>query len=325
MARGPLGALPAGDHASHITNHATQGMSGLVTAVQVRPRRGQPSTATRGAPGQRRFRLVVEQTPNADERADLHFSLAERNGSPQRDTLSRMGPPIVVNVGEPVSVTIVNTTPYATTVHWHGLELESYFDGVAGLSGTTGKLTPVVAPRDSFEARFTPPRAGTFIYHSHVDEGNQQPMGLIGALVVLAPGQRYDRATDLLAVVSTPANRADERRGVAINGSLTPAPIDLVAGRSYRLRIINITTARPGLRVSLRQDSSLVRWRLLARDGADLPEARRVEEPAERLVSIGQTFDVELEPDRPGTLRLTTLANVGTLNGTLEFRVLPAR
>ena len=323
MPRGPLGTLPPNDHASHITNHATQGMNGLVTAIHVQPRPGQPSTAASGERGRRQFRLVVQDAPNANGTADMRYALGESGATPTRDSLSRMGPPIVVNVGEPVSVMIVNTTAYPTSVHWHGLELESYFDGVAGLSGTTGKLAPVVAPRDSFEARFTPPRAGTFIYHSHVDEGEQQPMGLLGAIVVLPPGQRYNRATDLLAVVSTPVDSADEVRSVAINGSLTPTPFDLKVGTSYRLRIINITIARPGLRVSIKQDSSLAKWKLLARDGAELPPERQVEEPAIRTVTIGQTFDVELKPQRSGTLRLTTVANVGPLGGALEFHVSP--
>jgi FtsP/CotA-like multicopper oxidase with cupredoxin domain len=323
MPRGPLGTIPPVDHASHITNHATQGMNGLVVAIHVTPRPGQPSTASRGERGRRRFRLVVQNEPNADRPADLRFALGEDGATPARDTLSRMGPPIIVNVGEPVSVMIVNTTAYPTSVHWHGLELESYFDGIAGLSGTPGKLAPAVAPRDSFEARFTPPRPGTFIYHSHVDEMRQQPMGLLGALVVLAPGERYDPSTDLLAVISTPVDSLDEARGVAINGSMTPAPTDLKVGKSYRLRVINITIARPGLRVSLRQDSSLVRWKVVARDGAQLPVDRQIEEPAARTVTIGQTVDVELKPERPGTLRLTSVANIGPLKGALEFRVAP--
>jgi len=124
-------------------------------------------------------------------------------------------------------------------------------------------------------------------------------------------------------VISTPVDSLDEARGVAINGSMTPAPIDLRVGRSYRLRVINITIARPGLRVSLRQDSSLVRWKVVARDGAQLPVDRQIEEPAARTVTIGQTVDVELKPERPGTLRLTTEANIGPLKGALEFRVAP--
>ena len=44
-------------------------------------------------------------------------------------------------------------------MHWHGIELESYYDGVAGFGGSARRVTPVIAPRDSFYARFTPPRA----------------------------------------------------------------------------------------------------------------------------------------------------------------------
>ena len=316
MARAPLGMLPPEGHA-HITNHALQGMSGLVTGVHVRPRRGQASTALRGEPGRRRFRLVVE------EKADLRFALGEGATAPSRDSLVRMGPPIVVNAGEPVSVTVVNGSQSPTAVHWHGIELESYFDGIAGFSGTPAKLSPVIAPRDSFEARFTPPRAGTFIYHSHIDEGRQQPMGLIGAIIVLAPGQRYDPATDLLAVVSTPADRATEARAVLINGALNPAPLSLKVGTSYRLRMINITTARPGLIVALRQDSSLASWRILARDGADLDEARRVSRPADVPMSIGQTVDVEITPRQPGTMRLEARALVGASLNALIMNVAP--
>ena len=46
-----------------------------------------------------------------------------------------------------------------------------------GFSGAAGHLAPVIAPGDSFEVRFTPPRAGTFIYHTHVDEERQEPAG----------------------------------------------------------------------------------------------------------------------------------------------------
>ena len=321
MARGPLGTLPT-EHA-HVTNHALQGMNGLVTGVHVKPRPGEASTATRGNAGRRQFRLVVDDKPNAPGGTALRFALGEGRSAPTRDSLAHMGPPIIVNVGEPVSVTVVNTSRHPTAVHWHGIELESYFDGIAGFSGTNAKLSPVIAPSDSFEARFTPPRAGTFIYHSHIDEGRQQPMGLIGGIIVLAPGQRYDPETDLLAVISTPPDSADEARAVLFNGSLTPVPLALEVGRTYRLRVINITTARPGLKVILRQDTSLVRWRILARDGADLDESLRTTRQGEYPLTIGQTVDMEITPQQAGTVRLDTRANAGFSLGALTIRVAP--
>ena len=322
MARAPLGlTLPPGD--GHMANHAVQGMSGLMTGIHVSPRRGESSTASRGDRGRRTFRLVVGDVPNASRPGDLRFALGEGGAAPSRDSVARMGPPLVVNAGESVSVTVVNTTRYPTSVHWHGLELESYFDGIAGFSGTPAKLAPVIAPSDSFEARFTPPRPGTFIYHSHVDEGRQQPMGLIGAIIVVPKGQRYDARTELLAVMSSPVDSAEEARTVAYNGSLTPAPFELKVGTSYRLRLINITTARPGLRVSLREDGALARWRVLARDGADLPEHKRMLRDADTPITIGQTFDVEITPTKPGVMQLVARANAGPLTGGMQLKVAP--
>ena len=37
--------------------------------------------------------------------------------------------------GERVAITIVNRSHDRAAVHWHGIELESYPDGVAGFSG----------------------------------------------------------------------------------------------------------------------------------------------------------------------------------------------
>src|SRR5260370_15999372 len=130
---------------------------------------------------------------------------------------------------------VVNRTPEPTAVHWHGIELESYFDGVAGFSGSDGRLAPVIAPGDSFEARFTPPRAGTFIYHTHVDELRQEPAGLAGPLIVLEPGTRHDPATDPTVVISSPSDSAQEPRAGMLNGRLPAVPVEARRGRSQRL------------------------------------------------------------------------------------------
>ena len=320
--RGSLGTLPPRS-ATHDGNHARQAMGGLVIGVHVSPRPGQPSTADRAAAGRHRFRLVVEERPSARPSDGLRFALGDGSAPLVRDSGGRLGPPIVVRVGEPVSIDVVNQSSHATAVHWHGIELESYFDGIAGLSGTPKRLAPIIAPNDSFEVRFTPPRAGTFIYHSHVDEGRQQPAGLVGPIVVLGPRDRYDPATDLLAVFASPPDSLDETRSVLINGRLDPLPLTLKVGTSYRIRLINITTARPGMRVELRRDSSVVSWRPLARDGAELPDGRKVMRRGVQPLTIGQTMDFEIAPREPGDMRLMAIANQGFMLGTLVLRVLP--
>ncbi|MDF2771763.1 MAG: multicopper oxidase type 3 [Geminicoccaceae bacterium] len=320
--RGPLGTI-ASEHNGHVGNHALEGMNGLVVGVHVAPRRGRPSTATTAPPGRRTFRLVIDETPNATSYPDLSFALGEGRRAPVPVPRGRIGPPIVASVGEPVSITVVNRSSRETAIHWHGIELESYFDGIAGFSGTPMRLSPAIAPRDSFEARFTPPRPGTFIYHSHVDEARQQAAGLTGAIVVLAPGERYDAASDLIAVATSPADSATESRAVILNGALEPQPLTLKAGVPHRLRMINITVGRPGSRFELRQDTTLLQWRLLARDGAELPDHRKVMERAARRLSIGQTMDVEITPRAAGPMRLEFRAVEGTLLGSMALVVTP--
>ena len=51
------------------------------------------------------------------------------------DIGQRVGPQVVLNRGEPVSIMVVNRLPEPTAVHWHGIELESFFDGVPGSAG----------------------------------------------------------------------------------------------------------------------------------------------------------------------------------------------
>jgi len=320
--RSSLGTLPLRT-ATHHGSHAMQAMGGLVMGIHVAPRAGQASTADRAPAGRHRFRLVAEERPDAQPAEGPRFALGDGTGSLVRDSVGRLGPAIVVRAGEPVSVTVVNQSSRTTSVHWHGIELESYFDGIAGLSGTPAHLAPAIAPRDSFEARFTPPRPGTFIYHSHVDEGRQQPAGLIGPIIVLAPGETYDPKTDLVVVVASPRDSLEETRAVVINGRLDPEPFTLKVGTSYRLRLINITTARPGLRVELQRDTSVVAWRQLARDGAELPERRKIARPAKQPLTIGQTMDFELTPREPGDMRLVAIANQGFTLGTLLLRVVP--
>src|SRR5215472_1835324 len=78
-----------------------------------------------------------------------------------------VGPPVLLTRGEPVEIEVKNETTHATSIHWHGIELESYYDGVPGWTGSGRQITPAIAPASSFVARMAPPRAGTFIYHTH--------------------------------------------------------------------------------------------------------------------------------------------------------------
>jgi FtsP/CotA-like multicopper oxidase with cupredoxin domain len=158
------------------------------------------------------------------------------------------GPVIVLTRGEPVEITLVNRMTEPTAIHWHGIELDSYFDGVPGYGGEAGNLAPPVAPGQSFVAKFTPPRAGTFIYHTHWHKDAQLAGGLYGPLIILDPGERYDPETDHIAIIGlNGVIQENEREPFALNGSATPAPIVMRAGVPNRLRLINITASNDNL------------------------------------------------------------------------------
>jgi len=216
----------------------------------------------------------------------------------------------------------VNRSGEPTAVHWHGIELESYYDGVAGWSGTPERTAPAIRPGRRFEVRLTPRRAGTFMYHTHMDDLRQQYGGLVGPLVVLEPGERWNPARDLVILLS---DGVPQR--VYINGSLTPAPTQLEVGRTYRLGIADIAVFRQLLRVQLVRDSSLLSWRPIAKDGFTLPPAQATVRPSVVNLPSGETADFEFTPDRPGELALELWSFPGrdlTLHGRLPFRVSPA-
>src|SRR5262249_3408424 len=157
-------------------NHALTGMVGLVMGLDVAPNPA-VRVAAESRP-QRRIRLVaVRDSEFPDRRPEMRFEI-EENGR-RTGTRVPFSPTLYLTRNEPVSIMVVNQLKENTSVHWHGLEIESYYDGVAGLSGAPTRLAPIIAPGDSFEARLTPPRSGTFMYHSHANDVVQQTAGLV--------------------------------------------------------------------------------------------------------------------------------------------------
>ncbi len=220
------------------------------------------------------------------------------------------GPPIVLTRGVPTAIDVINRLDEPTQVHWHGMELaDSYYDGVEGFSGYEKRLAPMIMPGHTFEARFTPPRAGTFIYHTHMDDVWQLRAGLVGPLIVLEPGTHFDPASDHIILVGTPHAYAD-RNGLLVNSQAAPAEMIFHSGVQQRLRFINLTTFRPLLSVSLTEDGKPVLWNLLAQDGAQVPKERRIAQRAVQGVSIGQTRDFLFTPDKKGTLQLSIVTGV---------------
>ena len=199
-------------------------------------------------------------------------------------------------------------------MHWHGLELDSYYDGVHGWSGRDQRLAPMVAPGASFVVRITPPRAGTFIYHTHLHDYRQLSSGLYGPLIVTEPGETYDPATDHIVVlgrrhateVSAPLEDAES---VVVNGERSP---ELVwrAGTRHRIRVINITPDDIFAVALLARDTP-VTWRPLTKDGAPVPEVDGQPGPAKVRIAVGETYDFEYAPPARATLWLEVRTSGG--------------
>jgi len=124
-----------------------QHMAGLVLGISVRPSVGFVAT-TRGQA--RKLHLFVnEGKPTRDAPRALSFVLQRGDVSPAKDSVEIPGTVLILARNEPTDITVVNRLAEATSVHWHGLELESYSDGVSGWSGADRKVAPMIAARDS--------------------------------------------------------------------------------------------------------------------------------------------------------------------------------
>jgi FtsP/CotA-like multicopper oxidase with cupredoxin domain len=323
-ARPPLAADKAG--------HA---MAGLIMGVTVEPLPDRANGAR--PPPSRRLRLFANERAGVfGDRPGFAFVLQEGESEPAPDSMRVPGSPLLLTRGEPTEIVVRNRTSRPLAVHWHGIELESYFDGVAGWSGIGNRLAPATAPGDSFAVRITPKRAGTFIYHIHNEQREELASGLYGPLLVLPPGQRHDAETDLVFLLSDPGpgGLLGSERPPLVNGKNSPEPVVLRTGTTYRMRFIDISSndvhiirleesadlvargrgAADPARVAalerldpncrrLRDGAALAAWRAVARDGAD-HAAPHPAEPACLRTGPGSTFDFEFTPAVAGERHL---------------------
>lgn len=299
------GIRGARGHGKHGSNGQHQ-MAGLVLGIHVK-QRGDLVRSTRAA---RPMRLLVQSKPGVYGKHP-GFGYALDDGRRATDALTVPGPTLVLERDQPVAITVVNTSHEPAAVHWHGIELESYPDGVPGWSGQRrwlrGKILPSIAPGDSLTVRFTPPRAGTFMYHSHFNEMDQIASGLYGAIVVVEPGQRFNQDTDRLFIFSEGGPTTNVIAGPFpphfLNGRAKPDPVDLRAGTTYRFRMIAITSDVPEA-VALLDGDTPIEWRLVAKDGADTRPSQRTMRPAKLRFDPGEIYDFEFTPRGPGNLKL---------------------
>jgi FtsP/CotA-like multicopper oxidase with cupredoxin domain len=277
---GPYGSLSAIQSEHPLYHEHGAPMVGLAIALDVA---GHSADRKSNYSHPRKMTLVIqEQRSNPTE---VHAQLID--GQRVVESAGLMGPPIVLHRGEPVEISVENHMPQETAIHWHGIELESYYDGVPEFSGMGSQVTPPILPGSKFLVRFTPPRAGTFIYHTHWHDVAQLAGGLYGPIIVLDAGQSYDPATDL-AFVAGGGNQ-----NLLINGRIEGIPLHWRAGQRYHVRLINIMVNN-GVQFSLSSAEVPVRWRAVGKDGMQLPAAQQVISEAKLRVVPGETYDFEI-------------------------------
>ena len=298
--------VPGADGGKAIPAHDMPGghtMRGLVIGMHVTPAPNykEPVVADR-----RTINLLIQKRPNGLVGGQTAYGFVVQKGAemPARDSVDLPGPVLELKRGEPVRIVVKNNLDEPSGVHWHGLEIESFPDGVPGFSGIGNKIMPPIPPGESFAAEFTPPRSGTFPYHSHLHEMRQIGSGMYGAIIVSdAP---RDTTHDHLVIAGgggLPVFYKEAPTFLLVNGSLGPAPLRMTVGEPNRVRIVSIH-ADEILHFRLGTETQVAVWKPLARDGADLPVALRIARPALLTRGPGETADFTYVPAKPGNMTL---------------------
>jgi CopA family copper-resistance protein len=104
------------------------------------------------------------------------------------------GPTLRFTEGEYAVIHVTNKMEMETSVHWHGLLLPNFYDGVPYLS------TPPIAPGQTFTYEFALKQSGTYWYHSHTML--QEQSGVYGSIVIEPKVKALDYDSDLVIVFS---------------------------------------------------------------------------------------------------------------------------
>lgn len=295
----------------HVTDHARHGMGGLVMGITIRP----PARWQTYDGPRRTLRLLVQSdSAPGDSSRRFGYVLDDGNQGTAPAPLRAPGSVIVLHRGEPTRIWVVNRTPAMTQVHWHGLEIESYYDGVTGFSGAGTQVEPATMPGDSFEVLVTPPRAGSFMYHTHINDIYQQAHGLYGPLIVLDSGETWNPERDRVFMTGDGPDYEPHLNGGRLD------PLTLSAGVPYRFRLMNITAGGPGLEFWLVRDGAPVQWQPIAKDGHALPRRQTGARVARQTVSIGETYDFRVQAPDTGSVTLELRRRSGVLVASQAIR-----
>jgi hypothetical protein len=143
-----------------------------------------------------------------------------------------------------------------------------------------------------------------------VNELAQTNSGMYGAIIVTDSTHRFDPRIDKIILVGGGGPGNIERRSIGmVNGSIRPR-IELEAGTTYRLHVIQIHP-QGVVMFRLGGDSTIAKWTPVAKDCADLPSEQSRSGAAFVVMGAGENGEFLYTPERPGVQTLnvqTTIA-----------------
>ncbi|MCG9971816.1 multicopper oxidase domain-containing protein [Christiangramia crocea] len=293
----------------------------------------------------REYKLTIEQQ-KVNKAGKEVMGMTVNGGIP--------GPTLEFTEGEYAVIYVENKMNVETSIHWHGILLPNYFDGVPYLT------TPPIEPGTTFKYEFEIKQSGTYWYHSHTML--QEQSGVYGSLMIHPKEKQLDYDKDLVLLLSDWTNEKPKdvlrflKRGTEWynikKGTATPlnqvikrgalgAQIDFwrqrmegadIADIYYPAFLINgeekvtYPQFKPGEKVRLRiidGSASTSFWMtfggetptLVSADGVDIVPVKR----NKTFIAVAETYDfiVEIPEDRKLEFKITAQDGSGTASAYL--------
>lgn len=141
------------------------------------------------------------------------------------------GPTLTFQEGGYAVIYVKNEMDVETSVHWHGILLPNFFDGVPYLN------TPPIKPGETQKYEFPLIQSGTYWYHSHTML--QEQSGVYGSIIIEPKEKTLDYDSDLVILLSdwTEQRAMDVLRNLKRGNEWynikkgTATPLSMVIGR----------------------------------------------------------------------------------------------
>lgn len=134
----------------------------------------------------REYKITIDQEKVTKAEGKETMGMTVNGGIP--------GPTLEFIEGEYAVIYVENKMDVETSIHWHGMLLPNFYDGVPYLT------TPPIKPGTTFKYEFEIKQHGTYWYHSHTML--QEQSGVYGSLLINPKEKELDYDKDLVLVLS---------------------------------------------------------------------------------------------------------------------------